>query len=94
MRTSGIAVNANGMDWVRPAMRIENTMLSVAKYAGGAKINGVLFLYVNPIDERTFKRVDLIVCERLLDWAQKNMGMNRVSKDPKRVPIAKQMELL
>lgn len=93
MRTSGISVNTKEMEWLRPAMRIENTMLSVAKYAGGAKINGILFLYVNPVDERTFERVDLIVCERLLDWAQKNMGMHHVSKDPKPVPLTKQMEL-
>lgn len=93
MRTSGISVKTKEMEWLRPAMRIENTMLSVAKYAGGAKINGILFLYVHPIDERTFERVDLIVCERLLDWAQKNMGMHHVSKDPKPVPLTKQMEL-
>lgn len=76
------------------AIRIENTVLSVAKHAGGARLNGELYLYVNPVDERTMKRVDLIVCKPLLEWAQNNMGMHAVSDKPKRVPLARQMELL
>ena len=72
------------------AIRIENTMLSVARLSGGARLNGVVYLYVNPVDERTMQRVDLIVHADLAAWAKKNMNADALSDKPKRVPLDKQ----
>lgn len=71
------------------AFRIENTMMSVAKYAGGMRLDGELYLYVNPVNTAdNCNRVDLVVREDLVKWAMKNMGADSVSDKPKRVPFS------
>ena len=62
------------------AIRIENTMLSTARYFGGMTYNGDQYTYFEPIDPRQPKNADgtpyvawLMVRMDFLQWATKEL---------------------
>lgn len=75
------------------AMRIENTILSVARHTGGIILNGDKYLYVNPYDTQAKVRVEIVVREDVIRWANAHMGADAVSNRPRPVPLAQQFEL-
>ena len=82
------AKDASGVKAEFPtAIRIENTLLSVARLSGGAKINGETYLYVNPLDTESGRRADLVVHERLAEWAERNMGADRCERKARRIDL-------
>lgn len=70
------------------AIRIENTMLSTARYFGGMVYNGDQYTYFEPIDPRQPKNADgtpyvawLMVRMDFLQWATKEL--KRQAKEKK-----------
>ena len=70
------------------AMRIENTILSTARYFGGMVYNGDQYTYFEPIDPRQPKNADgtpyvawLMVRMDFLQWATKEL--KRQAKEQK-----------
>ena len=70
------------------AIRIENTMLSPARYFGGMTYNGDQYTYFEPIDHRQPKNADgtpyvawLMVRADFLQWATKEL--KRQAKEKK-----------
>ena len=70
------------------AIRIENTILSTARYYGGMEYNGDQYTYFEPIDPRQPKNADgtpyvawLMVRADFLNWAKKEL--KRQAKEKK-----------